>query len=111
MDHRTRVDDLFRLDIKIQRVSDADYVQDLGGNVGLLNESYLRSYLESDLFWREWNFSLQTELLQRADSDADWLQRPYQYQIRPGFKVSRIFTDGPLGMNFEFQSQAIKIRS
>ena len=106
LDHHTRVGDLFRLDIKVRRVSDADYVQDLGGNVSLLNESYLRSYLESDLFWREWNFSLQTELLQRADSDADWLQQPYQYQIRPGLKVSRIFANGPLGMNFEFQSQA-----
>ena len=108
LNHRTHVDDLFRLDIKIQRVSDADYVQDLGGNVSLLNESYLRSYLESDLFWRGWNFNLQTEVLQRADNDADWLQRPYQYQIRPGFEVSRIFTDGPLGVNFEFQSQATK---
>ncbi len=105
-DHRTRVDDLFRMDIKIHRVSDADYVRDLSGNVSLLNESYLRSYLESDLFWRGWNFSLQTELLQRADDDADWLERPYQYQIRPGLTVSRIFADGPLGFNFEFQSQA-----
>ena len=106
LDHRARVGDLFRLDIKIQRVSDADYVQDLGGNVDLLNEFYLRSYLESDLFWRGWNFNLQAELLQRADEDADWLVRPYQYQIRPGLKVSRLFADGPLGMNFEFQSQA-----
>ncbi len=105
-DHRTRVNDLFRVDIKIRRVSDADYVRDLGGNVSLLNESYLRSYLESDLFWHGWNFSFQTELLQRADNDADWFERPYQYQIRPELKVSRIFTDGPLGTNFEFQSQA-----
>ena len=105
-DHRVRVDDLFRMDIKIQRVSDADYVQDLGGNVDLLNEFYLRSYLESDLFWRGWNFNLQAELLQRADDDADWLAEPYQYQIRPSLKVSRIFSDNPLGINFEFQSQA-----
>ena len=105
-DHRTRVGDLFHLDIKVQRVSDVDYVQDLGGNINLLNESYLRSYLESDLFWRGWNFNLQTELLQRTDDDADWLQQPYQYQMRPGFKASRIFNDTFLGMNFEFQSQA-----
>ena len=104
--HRARVGDLFHLNIKLQRVSDADYVEDLGGNVDLLNESYLRSYLESDLFWRGWNFSFQTELLQRVDDDADWLQQPYQYQLRPGFKASRIFADGPMGMNFEFQSQA-----
>ena len=105
-DHRTHVKDLFRMDIKIQRISDADYVRDLGDNVDLLNESYLRSYLESDLFWRGWNFSFQTELLQRADNDANWLEEPYQYQKRPELKVSRLFADGPLGMNFEFQSQA-----
>ena len=104
-DHHARGDDLFRLDIKIQRVSDADYVEDLSGNIDLLNELYLRSYIESDLFWRGWNFNFQTEFLQRADEDADWLQQPYQYQLRPGFKIGRIFTDGPLGTNFEFQSQ------
>ena len=105
-DHRSHVGDLFRLDIKVQRVSDADYVEDLAGNLDLLNESYLRSYLESDLFWRGWHFNFQTELLQRADSDADWLQQPYQYQMRPGFKASRLFANRPLGMNFEFQTQA-----
>ena len=104
--HRTRVDDLFRIDIKVQRVSDADYVRDLGGSVDRLNESYLRSYLESDLFWRGWNFSFQAESLQRADNDVNWFERPFQYQIRPELRVSRIFADGPLGTNFEFQSQA-----
>ena len=105
-DHLAQLSDLFRLNIKVQRVSDADYVEDLAGNLDLLNESYLRSYLESDLFWRGWNFNFKSELLQRADDDADWLQQPYQYQLRPGIAVSRIFTDGPLGMNVEFQSQA-----
>ena len=106
--HNTRVDDLFRLDIRVQRVSDEDYVEDLAGNLNLYNQSYLRSYLESNLFWRGWNFNLQTEMLQRTDDDANWLQQPYQYQVRPGFKASRIFTNGPLGTNFEFQSQAVQ---
>ena len=105
-EHFAQMSDLFRLNIKVRRVSDADYVEDLAGNLDLLNESYLRSYLESDLFWRGWNFNFKTELLQRTDADADWLQQPYQYQLRPGIAVSRIFTDGPLGMNVEFQSQA-----
>ena len=105
-EHNASGDDLFHLDINVQRVSDADYIEDLAGNIDLLNESYLRSYVESDLFWRGWNFNFQTEFLQRADEDASWLQQPYQYQLRPGFKATRLFSNGPLGMNFEFQSQA-----
>lgn len=105
-DHRARVGDLFRLDIRVQRVSDYDYAEDLGSGSDLFNASYLRSYLESNLFWRGWNLGFQTEMLQRADDDADPLQKPYQYQVRPSFRLSRIFSDAPLGMNFAFRSQA-----
>ncbi|MBC6413676.1 MAG: LPS-assembly protein LptD [Chromatiales bacterium] len=105
-EHRARGDDIFRLDVKVQRVSDTDYIEDLASNITLLNQSYLRSYVESDLFWRGWHFNFQSESLQRADADANWLQEPYQYQLRPGLKATRIFDDGPLGMNFVFQSQA-----
>lgn len=105
-DHHASIDDFFNLDIKVQRVSDSDYVKDLSSDVDLLSESYLRSYIEGEWFVKGWAFNFQSEMLQRADTDVNPIQTPYQYQTRPSLGVSRVFSNVPLGFNLAFQSQA-----
>ena len=103
--HRADIEDFFNLDIKVQRVSDSDYVEDLSSDIDLLNESYVRSYIESEWFVKGWAFNFQSELLQRADADVNQAQTPYQYQARPSLTVSRTFS-GNNGFNITFLSQA-----
>ena len=79
-EHRAGIDDWFSLDARWRRVSDEQYLEDLPGDFDIFNESYLRSHLESNLYWRGFRFQLLAEALQRADADVAFSERPYEKQ-------------------------------
>ena len=88
-EHRAEIDDWFSLDARWRRVSDEQYLEDLPGDFDIFNESYLRSHLESNLYWRGLRFHLLAEALQRADDDVAYSERPYEKQ--PALSVTRSF--------------------
>ncbi len=100
--HHGGLGDFFSLDANWQQVSDKEYLQDLPGSFDIFSESYLRSALESNWYWRGWRFRFLTEKLQRADDSAPQALRPYEK--RPAFSVSRNFSPAGSRLNFDLHS-------
>ena len=100
--HNAAISDKFSLNIGIQRVSDDYYLEDFENDFNVYGDSYLRSHLQGNLFWRGWDIEFLTEKFDRADHSAPYYAQPYQ--IRPQFSLGKDFTFGK-GLSLDFFSQ------
>ena len=103
-EHRAGIDDFFSLDARWQRVSDEEYLEDLPGGFDIFSESYLRSHVESDLYWRGFRFRFLAEALQRADDDVAYSSRPYEKQ--PAFSVAKSFNPRGSRLHLDVRAEA-----
>ena len=103
LDHQTTVSDKLRMQLQLQKVSDADYIEDLSGSFDLLNENYLNSKLLADYVWRGWHLSFTAENFQRADTDT--VRRNDLYERQPSVSLSKNLYSSDLNLDLGLRSE------
>ena len=103
LDHQTAVSDKLRMQLQLQKVSDADYIEDLSGSFDLLNENYLNSKLLADYVWRGWHLNFTAENFQRADTDT--VRRNDLYERQPSVSLSKNLYSSGLNLDLSLRSE------
>ena len=85
--HYTRAGDKLRMALQLQRVSDTDYIKDLGKSFELNSENYLNSQVLADYVWRGWHLNFTAENSQRTDRNTE--RRGDLYERQPSVALSK----------------------
>ena len=89
IEHHFQHGNELNFDLSIQKISSADYFQNLGNSLDKVAEKYLPSFARLDYVKRGWQFSIAAESLQRADPDPGSRERPYVH--RPNISLHKIW--------------------
>lgn len=99
--HVSAVGDKFSVELDLQYVSDDEYLEDFSRGFNVYGESYLRSHISMNWFYRGWDMKLSNERLARS-SDVESSERPYQK--RPHFSIGKRFDLGDTGLSLDVLS-------
>lgn len=92
LEHRFHKGNYLNFDLSLQKVSDANYFQDLDAPLDKVAEQYLPSFIRLDYAARGWQFSIAGESLQRTDLSATREDRPYVH--RPSVSLNKTWSHG-----------------
>ena len=109
INHLSQAGDRFRAQLQLQRVSDEDYIEDLGESFDLASRNYLASRMLGDYVWRGWRLNLATESFQRIDDSAE--PETDLYEKKPGVTLAKSWHSRTLGIDLNLRSEWVKFNA
>ena len=106
INHLSKGGDRFRAQLQLRRVSDENYIEDLGESFDLTSRNYLASRMLADYVWRGWHLNLTTESLQRIDDSVQ--PESDLYEKKPGVTLARNWHSPAFGIDLELRSEWAK---
>lgn len=109
INHLSKAGDRFRVQLQVQRVSDENYIEDLGGSFDLSSRNHLASKMLADYVWRGWHLNLASESFQRIDDSAEPGSNPYEKKPHVGLRKS--WHSPVLGVDLGLRSEWVKFNA
>jgi LPS-assembly protein len=104
LQHVTRLDSGWRLIADLEDVSDTDYFQDLGRGPHITSRTHVERRLQADYAGEIWRVTARMQNFRTLDLGIPEDERPYARL--PQVMASGLWREGPLGLNWQLNTEA-----
>ncbi|MDQ2695076.1 MAG: LPS assembly protein LptD, partial [Pseudomonadota bacterium] len=108
LSHESRPLPRLRTDLLGQVVSDDDYIEDFGNNLGLLNDTHLESHLDAFYIADHWTALARAQAFQVIDDELFDDEPPYDRL--PQLEFAGAWPDQPFGLTYDLHSEVVYFR-
>jgi LPS-assembly protein len=102
--HVTRLESGWRLTAALEDVSDTDYFQDLGRGPHITSRTHVERRLQADYAGEIWRVTARMQNFRTLDLGIPEDERPYARL--PQVMASGLWREGPLGLNWQLNTEA-----